>query len=144
MPLDRGDGETITALWLAHHYPEDYDRCALVGSRHVCRRCLALYPLSFLVLAVAVLGLAWPQSWDPWVLVVLPIPAVIEFVLEQVGVLAYSAVRTWIVTVPLALALGGGFVRYVDSPGDRLFWGVVLGYGLVCGLAVIWRWTRPS
>ncbi len=132
----------ITPIWLAHHFPEAYDRCVLVGDRHVCRRCLALYPVAFTVLALAVGGLAWPGSWDVWILVVLPIPGVIEFVLEQLRVIRYSAVRTWVVTVPLALALGGGFVRYVDSPGDRLFWGVVLGYGFICGLSVLWRWTR--
>ncbi len=139
-----GSDEAITPLWLSHHYPEQYDRCALVGAKHVCRRCLALYPLSFLVLAAAVAGLAWPEAWDGWILVVLPIPAVIEFVLEQLGLISYSAVRTWIVTVPLAVALGGGFVRYVDAPGDPLFWGVVLGYGVICGLSVLWRWTRTA
>ena len=40
-----------TPMWLSHHWPSDYDRCAVVAGRHVCRRCLVLYPLA-LVAAV--------------------------------------------------------------------------------------------
>ena len=43
------DCDAITPIWLSHHYPEQYDRCVLVGRKHICRRCMALYPLSFLV-----------------------------------------------------------------------------------------------
>ena len=136
--------DEITPMWLAHHYPEDYDRCVVVGRRHVCRRCLALYPVALAVMVVSVAGLHWPSSWDAWLLVLLPIPAVIEFILEQVGTLTYSPKRLVLVTVPLAFALGQGFARYVESPGDRLFWGIVLGYGFLCGLSVLWRWTRRS
>lgn len=137
-------GEAITPIWLSHHFPDDYDRCALVGQKHVCRRCLALYPVAFAIVVLAMAGLAWPDSWDTWILVLLPVPGVIEFVLEQIGMIRYSARRTILVTVPLAIALGGGFARYVESPGDALFWSIVLGYGFICGLSVLWRWTRPS
>lgn len=136
--------EEVTPIWLAHHVPDDYDRCVVIGRRHVCRRCVALYPLAFAVMALSALGLHGPTTWDAWLLIVLPIPGVVEFVLEQVGVLAYDARRVVVVTVPLAVALGQGFARYLDSPGDRLFWGVVVGYGLVCALSVLWRWTRRS
>ena len=53
-------------MWLAHHWPEHYDRCAVVAGRHVCRRCLVLYPPT-LAVAFATLGglLLWPRSFDP-------------------------------------------------------------------------------
>lgn len=28
-----------TPLWLSHHWPGEYDRCAMVARRHICRRC---------------------------------------------------------------------------------------------------------
>ena len=31
-------------MWIAHHYPEDYDRCVLIGRTHVCRRCAGAVP----------------------------------------------------------------------------------------------------
>ena len=42
-----------------------------------------------------------------------------------------------VLTVPLAVALGVGFDRYLDHQADLVFWGVVVGYGAVCGLATV-------
>ena len=137
-----GADETITPLWLSHHYPEAYDRCAVIGRRHVCRRCLVLYPVAFAVLALSRAGLHWPSGLDPWLLVLLPLPAVGEFVLEHAGVLSYRPARQVVVTVPLAFALGRGFALYLDRPTSPLFWAVVVAYSMVCLAAVLWAARR--
>jgi len=118
-------------LWLSHHDPNAYDRCVLVAGRQVCRRCLVLYPLAFVVLVVAQAS-GWSGPTEALALVALPLPAVIEFVLEHRGVVRYSPVRQMLVTIPLAVALGAGFDRYLDRPGDVLFWSIVVGYTAVC------------
>jgi hypothetical protein len=129
-------------MWLAHHYPEQYDRCVRIGDRHVCRRCLALYPLAFAVMAFSLWG-PWPGALDAWMLVLLPLPSVLEFVLEHLDVIRYQATRQVLLTLPLAVALGRGFALYVEDPTSRLFWGVVLVYGGVCVAAAVWRSRRP-
>ncbi|HKY77465.1 MAG TPA: hypothetical protein VJS45_15055 [Acidimicrobiia bacterium] len=118
-------------MWLSHHDPSGYDRCVLVAGRQVCRRCLVLYPLAFVVLVVAQVS-GWSGSSEALALVALPLPAVIEFVLEHRGVIRYSPIRQMLVTIPLAVALGAGFDRYLDRPGDVLFWSVVVGYTALC------------
>lgn len=118
-------------MWLAHHDPGAYDRCVLVAGRQVCRRCLVLYPLAFLVLVVAQVT-SWSGPTQVMALVALPLPAVIEFILEHRGVLRYSPSRQMLVTIPLAIGLGAGFDRYLDRPGDVLFWSVVVAYTAVC------------
>jgi len=118
-------------LWLSHHDPSAYDRCVLVAGRQVCRRCLVLYPLAFVVLVVAQVT-GWSGPTEVLALVVLPLPAVIEFVLEHRRVVQYSPRRQMLVTIPLAVGLGAGFDRYLDRPGDLLFWSVVVVYTGVC------------
>jgi hypothetical protein len=129
--------ESISPLWLAHHYPEDYDRCVTVGRTHVCRRCLALYPVAFVVMVLTLAGARWPTGWDALALVVLPLPSVVEFVLEHLGVIGYQPRRQVLLTFPLAVALGVGFGRYLRHPSDLLFWAVVVGYGSICLAAVL-------
>jgi len=124
--------ERVSPMWLAHHYREDYGRCVLIGRTHVCRRCLVLYPVAFAVMVLAQAGLRWPSSLDPLLLVLLPLPAVAEFVLEARGRLAYRPARQAALTLPLAAALGAGFDRYFDRHTDPLFWGVVVVYGGIC------------
>ena len=124
-------------MWMAHHYPEDYDRCVLIGRSHICRRCLVLYPLAFAVLALAGAGVRWPHPLDPWLLVLLPLPGVVEFVAEHRGWVGYHPVVQSLLTVPLAVALGVGFDRYLHHPGDLLFWGVVVAYGGVCAASAL-------
>jgi hypothetical protein len=136
--------ESISPLWIAHHYPEDYDRCVVIGRAHVCRRCLALYPVAFVIMALARADLRWPVALDPWLLVALPVPSVVEFVLEHLGLIGHRPVRQVVLTVPLAVALGVGFARYLDRPSDLLFWGVVVLYGGVCLLATLIGARRAS
>jgi hypothetical protein len=132
----------ITPRWLAHHLPEDYDRCVLVGRSHVCRRCLVLYPVAFAVMAVT---RSWhpPPALDVALVAGLPLPGVVEFLAEHLGAWRHSPVRQVAVTLPLAVGLGRGFARYLDSPGDALFWSTVVGYGAVCGIGAWVRQRRP-
>lgn len=136
VPQGRAPGD-ISPLWLTHHYPEDYGRCVLIGHRRVCRRCLVLYPLAFAVMFLARVGPRRPASLDLLLLVLLPLPAVAEFVLEHLGAMAYRPALQAAVTLPLAAALGVGFDRYLDRQTDPLFWGMVLVYGGVCLASVV-------
>src|SRR5215207_2362807 len=116
-----------TPLWLSHHPTDQYDRCVPIGGRHVCRRCLLLYPIAFLTTAVSFAG--WPDAIDPWLLALAPLPAVIEWWLEHLGRITYAPNRQVALTIPLAIALGRGFARYLDDPLDPLFWAMVVVYG---------------
>jgi hypothetical protein len=131
-------------MWLAHHFPDDYDRCVVIGGRHVCRRCGVLYPVALGVMALSLAGLHWPTALDPWMLWLLPLPAVVEFVGEHAGRLRYRPTRQMAFTVLLAVALGRGFAIYVREPGSLLFWGMVVVYGGICGLAALFggRWSH--
>jgi hypothetical protein len=132
-----------TPMWLSHHWPSDYDRCAVVAGRHVCRRCLVLYPLALVAAVLASAGATWPDGLDPWLLWLLPLPAVIEFVGEQLGFLRHRPARLVATTALLAAACGALYARYLDEPGDTLVWSVVLVYGGACLLAGLWSAFRP-
>lgn len=127
--------EDVTPLWLSHHWPGDYDRCAVVAGRHVCRRCLVLYPITFVVLAAAVLGARLPSGLELAGYAVLPLPALVDFVLEHLGLVRPAPRRLVVVTVPLGVGLGLGFARYVHAPGDPWFWLITFGYLTVAGAA---------
>ncbi len=108
VPLSEEPPAADTPLWLSHHHPEAYERCAVVAGRHVCRRCLVLYPLA-LVAGVAIsLGSWWDHALDPWVLWLFPLPGVIEFVLDNLGRISYSARRQVLLSAAGALAAGVG------------------------------------
>jgi hypothetical protein len=128
-------------MWLAHHPPDHYERCVLIGRSYVCRRCLVLYPVTFAAMALAVL---WPVpvGIGDLAIVLLPLPGVIELVAEQLGALDYWPRRQIAVTVPLAVGLGVGLARYLDDHGDRVFWVAIALYTLVCFAAVSWRQRR--
>lgn len=128
-----------TPLWLSHHWPDEYDRCVVVRGRRVCRRCLVLYPSSLVAALVLGLVASWPERLDPWFLWLLPLPAVVEFVAEQLRLIRHSPVRLVVLTIPLAAACGRLYVRYLDEQGDDLVWGVVAAYGLACAGAFFVR-----
>ena len=125
-------------LWLTHHQREQHDRCWRAGDTLVCRRCTLLWPLALVVMVAVSAGSWWPSAADAVLLVVLPLPGVVEFALEHFGVLAYSARRQLVLTVPVALAVGRLLARYLDDQGDALFWLVVSGYAVAMfGAAVV-------
>jgi hypothetical protein len=132
-----GPRERVSPLWLSHHHPADYGRCVLIGATRVCRRCLVLYPITFVVLALARAGVRWPASLDPLLLVLLPLPAVAEFLAEHLGMGGYRPRLQLAATVPLGVALGVAFDRYLDRQTDPLFWGVVVVYGGACFAALL-------
>jgi hypothetical protein len=63
----------------------------------------------------------------------------VEWWLEHLGRATYNPTRQVALTVPLAIALGRGFARYVDDPLDPLFWAMVLVYGGACLGVAVWR-----
>ena len=133
-----------TPIWLSHHWPDQYDRCVLVGHRHVCRRCLVMYPLAFLVAGLAVAGWALPSPWSQIALVVLPLPALVDFVGEHRRLWAHSPRRlTWLGALQ-GLGLGVGFGRYLDNPADPWFWGVGILYSSIAFVAAVTAPTTPT
>lgn len=126
-----------TTMWLSHHWPARYDRCAIVAGRHICRRCLVLYPVAVLVAFLAAFGIRWPDSWDLWLFWILPIPGVVEFVLDTMGVVGHCPRRQAIVSALLAVAYGKILWRYSHHPGDPLVWAVVLTNTAICGVAAV-------
>lgn len=126
-----------TPLWLSHHWPEDYDRCVRIGRRHLCRRCLAFYPVWLVAVVAALAGLRWPVAWDSWILWLLPVPVVAEWWLEHLGVLGYSATRNVVTSVICAIGVGVAFSRYLLDPGDPLFWAGVVVFAVLCAVPLV-------
>lgn len=126
-----------TPLWLSHHYPHEYDRCIRVGDSHICRRCSVFYPATFAVMFATLAGLRWPETSDAWLLWLLPVPVVTEWSLEHLGLVRYSAIRNTTLTLICAPAVGVGLARYMTSPGDTLFWSVVVAYAVICIIPVV-------
>lgn len=136
---DPADTSAAEPLWLTHHPPEQYDRCATIGGHQVCRRCLVLYPVA--LVAGIVSAVAWPSGTDPWLLALLPLPAVVDWWLEHLGRSQYSRARQVAVTVPAGIALGRGFARYLADPADPWFWAMVVVYGGSCLAIALWRFV---
>ena len=122
-----------TSMFLSHHWPSGYDRCAVVAGRHVCRRCLVLYPVAIVVALLAGAGVTWPAHLDPWVLWLLPIPGVVEFSLDALGLIRHHPLRQAVVSAMLAVAYGKLLWRYAHDPADALAWSVVL---VDCGVCL--------
>lgn len=126
-----------TPMYLSHHWPADYDRCAVVGGFHICRRCLVLYPVAFVTGVLISIGSWWPDSWNPAVLWLFPLPGVIEFVLDNVGAIRYSPVRQMWLSGAGAIAAGVGYAMYLEDTFDTTVWAVVAVYTTVCVAGVV-------
>jgi len=122
--------ESRRTMWRTHHHHDQYDRCITIGGRHYCRRCTTLYPTSLTVAALSLIGVVlWPVQYDLWLIWGLCLPGTADFVLEQIGVIRYSARRQVFVTALIALALGRGFAFELESRWSWEFWGPVLVFG---------------
>lgn len=108
-----------TPLWISHHPPGSWDRCVRVGRRHVCRRCLVLYPVA---LGVALVVVVAPDLVPPAVGIaamwLLPLPATLDWVLEHLGRVGASARRLVLVSAFAAPGMGVALGRWVRSPFD--------------------------
>ena len=126
-----------TSMFLSHHWPAQYERCARVGRFHVCRRCLVLYPTAIVVCLLAAVRITWSSSLDPWFLWLLPIAGVVEFSLDALGVIHHNPVRQAIVSALLAIAYGKLLWRYANHPDDGLAWAVVIVDCTICLVAAL-------
>ncbi|MFV0259662.1 MAG: hypothetical protein ACK5PP_14595 [Acidimicrobiales bacterium] len=126
-------------LWTAHHWPEDYpERCVRIGGRWVCRRCAALYPLGILVAVVSAMGYPpWPESWDPWAIWLLSLPATMAYVGEAVGLFRYRARLQVAATLVTAVAFGRGLGYELTQRWSPEFWGPVAVFGGIWFAATI-------
>lgn len=137
VPLASEPPVADTPMWLSHHWPDHYDRCAVVAGRHVCRRCLFMYPVAVVAALWAAIGPWWPQDLDVVLIPLLPLPAVVDFVVDNLGLVRYSARRQAALSAVGAVAAGAGYLRYLDRPGDPVVWATVLVYGAVCLASVV-------
>jgi len=124
-------------LWMAHHWPEHYDRCTSLGRFHVCRRCLVLYPLTFatilglVVFDVPVTGARVAAMW------MLPLPMVAEWVAEHAGLAAYSARRQALLAAIAAPALGIALTAHLRDPFTPIAGAPVVLYAAICALSAV-------
>jgi hypothetical protein len=126
------------ALWRTHHHCDQYDRCVRVGGPHYCRRCVTLYPVAFLFAALTVAGLSlWPEQLDLWFIWLPCIPATLDFVLEQLQVIRYSARRQFWSTLVFAPAFGRGLGHELDDSFSVELWGPVLVFCTIWFFAAI-------
>lgn len=123
-----------TTMFLSHHWPSGYDRCVVIGGRHICRRCLVLYPVAIAVALLTGAGVTWPTRFDVWVLWLLPVPGVVEFTLDALGVVRHHPTRQAVVSAMLAVAYGKLLWRYSHNVGDALAWSVV---AVDCGICFV-------
>jgi hypothetical protein len=133
----------VRGVWLSHHHPEHHDRCVSVAGAPICRRCLALWPLTYALLAVQVL-LRVPGHGALDVLLPLVLtPPVLDFVEVHTGLRSYHPRRVWLLTPLLAVGLARLFFRYLVSPGDPVNW--IVGAMVVgpCAWAV-WRFQTRA
>ena len=133
-------------LWLAHHWPHDYgDRCVMLGSRPVCRRCAALYPLGFAVAFAAAAGAApWPASLDPWPIWLLSIPGTVAYVGEAVGLFRYHVKVQVAATLITAVAFGRGLGYELVERWRPEFWGPVAVFGAIWYAATLFGRARRA
>lgn len=108
-----------TPVWLSHHPPETRgERCVQVGGVHLCRRCLALWPLTYGGLALLFLGGApVDHPLDHWLFLSL-LPPVVEYVGVHRKWWDYRPWRVWFFSALLAPGLARLFHRHLHRPLD--------------------------
>lgn len=112
------DSRSLSAspIWLSHHHQDSYERCVRVGQRHVCRRCLVLYPVALLVSVLT--AVAWTPTGllSTLAMWVLPVPVVIEWIGEHLFGWSYRPRRQSVLTAIAAPGLGVALGIHFDNP----------------------------
>lgn len=95
------------------------------------------------VTLLALAGIRWPTAADTLLLVLLPVPVVVEWWFDQFGAVAYSPRRQVVTSLLAAPAVGIGVARYLRDPGDVLFWAVVMAGAVLTAAPWLWSMRRP-
>lgn len=118
MPGNLQPRQGFFGLLLSHHPPDKLHLCyrLTIGGRslHFCARCLGLFPAMFLTLWLARFGQPWSE-WSIWVaLLLLPLPALIDWGTTVASGRPERA--NWIrFTTGIGLGAGLGASLYVNS-----------------------------
>ena len=117
-----------------------------LGRYHVCRRCLALHPLSLAVALASVAGHPpWPGRFDPGIVWLLSLPATAAYMAEALGWIRY---RPWVQVATMlvaALAFGRALGYELLDRWQPVFWGPIAVFGGLWFFAtVIGMRTRPT
>jgi hypothetical protein len=112
---------------LAHHRPDEYDRCYAVGAVHLCARCAGLYPALLLLLALQLTGLVGSLRAEWAVLFLLPVPAVFSWARHRLTGAAGSNPIATVTGALLGVALGRGIFLYLHDHGSVAFWAQASG-----------------
>lgn len=126
-------------MWLAHHWPNRYDRCVRVGRLHLCARCLVLYPVILLIgllVDAQYSGLGLAAMW------LLPLPMTIEWVLEQQRRITYSQKRQLVFAAVAAVGIGVAASVHFRSPFAWVATAPMVIHVSVCCVATIVSSTR--
>ena len=118
-------------MWLSHHHPDQYDRCVVVGGRHVCRRCLVLYPGMLAVAAVQLAG-AIPAGLGIVLMWVMPLGVVAEWFAEHLAGAPYSARRQVLTTALASVSFGVALGRHVRHPFEAATTAPAVTFTVVC------------
>ena len=135
-------GTHVSPLWYSHHHVEQYDRCVQIGKRHVCRRCVVLYPLvllstaALMALGVSIVPILVLGMW------ILPLPMTLDWIAEYLGQVRYSPSRQILLTALAAPALGCAFALHLQQAFSPVALAPMTLYVLLCCAAVVWRSRR--
>jgi hypothetical protein len=128
---------------LAHHRPEEHDRCYAVGGLHLCARCAGLYPALALVLALQLTGVVGTIRAQWAVLYLLPMPAIFSWARRRLTGSAGSNPVSTVTGALLGVALGRGIFVYLHDHGSVAFWAQAAGLVVVVlTVEILGRWKN--
>jgi uncharacterized membrane protein len=140
--VSRGPG--AWGFLLAHHWPDQLDRCyqTWIGRRPVwfCARCCGVYPALFLVLAVQ-LFVTISRGWWDWLwLLLLPLPALLDWALGRLGIRAGTNRGRTFWGMFLGASLGRMVYLNMIDPANRL---VLIQIASLVGVVLLVELARP-
>lgn len=132
-------------MWLAHHHPEQAQRCTRIAGTPVCRRCAVLYPAALASAALVLVLVADPPTAGlvaaMWLL---PAPMALEWIAEHLGWAGYSPRRQVALTALGAPALGIALSIHAMAPLSLVATAPVLAWGGICGGVALWSRLRSA